>query len=212
MEILAIDPKTKICSKCKIEKSLDEFYKSLSSQYCRRPECKKCSSKYALNRRKLPEVIERRKKYWGNYKIKNAKKLKKSYEKNKEKYNTARRAIYANNRNNCVEKLRKYYREHTQSRLWYSAKRRAKRLNIKFTIKKEDITVPEKCPVFGFRLIVNKGNSGYNSPSLDRINTHKGYTPDNIIVVSHKANTIKNNATIKEIAKVLDFYRRILCQ
>ena len=47
------------------------------------------------------------------------------------------------------------------------------------------------------------------SPSLDRIIPEKGYVKGNIIVVSLKANTMKNNATIEEIKNLYDFYNNI---
>jgi len=51
------------------------------------------------------------------------------------------------------------------------------------------------------------GTAGDNSPTLDRIDNTKGYTKDNIIIVSFKANTIKNSATIEELEKVLQYYK-----
>jgi len=35
-------PKTKVCSRCKLEKSLDEFYQQKDGKFGRRSECKKC--------------------------------------------------------------------------------------------------------------------------------------------------------------------------
>ena len=42
--------------------------------------------------------------------------------------------------------------------------------------------------------------------SIDRINNSKGYHKDNIVVVSDLVNTIKSNATLKELYMVADFY------
>ena len=38
-----------------------------------------------------------------------------------------------------------------------------------------------------------------NSPSLDRIDSSKGYTPDNVWVISRRANIIKHDATLEEL-------------
>jgi len=37
------------------------------------------------------------------------------------------------------------------------------------------------------------------APSLDRIDSRKGYTKDNIQVISNKANILKNDATLSEL-------------
>ncbi len=53
------------------------------------------------------------------------------------------------------------------------------------------------------------GKCQFNSPTLDRIDPVKGYVPGNIVVVSLRANTIKNDATMDELAAVLAFYSQI---
>ena len=46
------------------------------------------------------------------------------------------------------------------------------------------------------------------SPSLDRIIPKKGYVEGNVIIVSDLANRIKADATLDEIKKVVEFYRK----
>ena len=48
-----------------------------------------------------------------------------------------------------------------------------------------------------------------NSPNIDRIDNNKGYTMDNVIVVSALANTIKTSATPDQIIKVGEFYKKL---
>lgn len=103
-------------------------------------------------------------------------------------------------------KLRRQPERHKKL-LWYSARTRAIKNNLKFDIKIEDIVIPKKCPVFGFILKVSPGKiDRKHSPSIDRINNKKGYTKDNIIVVSYLANALKSNATPKQLRSVADFY------
>lgn len=84
-----------------------------------------------------------------------------------------------------------------------TAKHRAKRKQLDFDLKFEDIYLPEYCPALNIKLEFNygKGQTGGedNSYSLDRIDSAKGYTPDNIQVLSRKANAMKNNATKEEL-------------
>jgi hypothetical protein len=44
-----------------------------------------------------------------------------------------------------------------------------------------------------------------NSPSIDRLDSRKGYTPENIVVISHRANTIKGNATPEELRMIAKY-------
>ena len=47
---------------------------------------------------------------------------------------------------------------------------------------------------------VNKRGSVHPlAPSIDRIDSSKGYTPDNCWLISQRMNTIKNNSTYREL-------------
>ena len=83
--------------------------------------------------------------------------------------------------------------------LWQSAKKRAKDGNLNFTILPKDIVIPKKCPLLDLPLQANVSKPGANSPSVDRLDSNKGYTPDNIWVISYKANSVKNNLTLPEL-------------
>jgi len=65
----------------------------------------------------------------------------------------------------------------------------------------DDITIPSTCPILGIPIEWKQGNgkaSIANSPSLDRLDSTKGYTPDNVRVISYRANVIKNDGTAAE--------------
>ena len=93
-------------------------------------------------------------------------------------------------------------------RMFNSALMRARKFNILFTINKSDIIIPEFCPVLGIKLEFGIGKKHDNSPSLDRIDNNKGYTKDNIMVISCRANQIKNCGTAEEHEKIVNYMRK----
>lgn len=87
------------------------------------------------------------------------------------------------------------------------ARRNSRRRGEECTLTIDDIKIPEVCPVLGVTL-VHGGRKGKgvqdNSPSIDRIDAAKGYTPDNIWIISQRANRIKNNATLEELQLLVE--------
>jgi hypothetical protein len=79
------------------------------------------------------------------------------------------------------------------------AKRRAKSKGLDFDIEIGDIQIPERCPLLGIEIWVAGGVQTSASPSLDRIDPSLGYTKGNVWVISHRANTIKSDATLAEL-------------
>jgi hypothetical protein len=70
------------------------------------------------------------------------------------------------------------------------------------------INVPKRCPVLGIKLM--RGSKIHNgSPTIDRINNSKGYTKNNILIVSSLANRIKSNSTVKQLVAVANFYKEL---
>lgn len=109
-----------------------------------------------------------------------------------------------------AHKYRKKYlrtkRNNPISLLFKNAKQRARAKNLEFSITKDDVKMPELCPILGIPLHSNFGGvASDHSPSLDRIDSEKGYVPGNVMIISFRANTLKNNATPDELRKVADF-------
>lgn len=86
-------------------------------------------------------------------------------------------------------------------------KSRAKKTGIPFSLKPEDVDVPDRCPVLGIKLHWWRTPNISNSPSIDRINPKRWYNKNNIQVISAKANRAKNNLNQKEL---VHFAERIL--
>lgn len=103
--------------------------------------------------------------------------------------------------------------QNAETKMWRRAKARAKENGREFTLKISDIVIPELCPILGIPLVCFEGRSGgqFDSPALDRKDSSKGYTPDNIMVVSHLANMMKSSASAEQLVKfaewVLETYK-----
>lgn len=84
---------------------------------------------------------------------------------------------------------------------------RAKVAGREFTITAADLIVPERCPVLGIPLRVGAGCGGHqdSSPSVDRFDNSKGYVSGNVRVISYRANSIKRDATVEELRRVLAY-------
>ena len=112
---------------------------------------------------------------------------------------------------NCCKECQSvaYKSSSIEQKLFHAAKRRAKQKNLEFAISIEDIKVPSHCPMLGIPLYPTTGKCAHaNSPSIDRLDSRKGYTPENIIVISHRANTIKGNATLEELRLIARYTER----
>jgi hypothetical protein len=95
------------------------------------------------------------------------------------------------------------------------AKYRAKRDGIPFAITAADVKMPTRCPILGIPIKPKTGNGpgpAPNSPSLDRIDPDPsiGYIQSNCWIVSSRANTLKNNGTLEELAAIGRWAKRRL--
>lgn len=130
----------------------------------------------------------------------------------KAKLNAYSRWYYQENRGEALTKQKRYYdkwREDnpgksyygTEYRLYYGARDRCRKSGVEFNITVDDITIPVLCPVLKVEMV----RGGRYAPSLDRIEPAKGYTPDNIQVMSKLANRMKNDSTPEEQRKFAEW-------
>lgn len=91
--------------------------------------------------------------------------------------------------------------------LYDNARNRARKLGVTFTLSPCDISIPTHCPVLGIPLSKGKGKCSDRSPSIDRLNPLGGYSKNNIRVISHRANSIKRSATVKELERVIAYMK-----
>jgi hypothetical protein len=89
-----------------------------------------------------------------------------------------------------------------ERQLLHSAKYRAKKQGLPFSITRDDIKIPALCPALGIPLVVHRRAHGPDSPSVDRLIPALGYVKGNIAVISHFANQVKLNATPEQLMRI----------
>jgi hypothetical protein len=109
---------------------------------------------------------------------------------------------YEENKNNQDWQLQK---------MLNASRTRATRKNLEHTLTLNELQYlypdDNKCPVFGFEL--DWGHPKWSSPSLDRIDSTKGYTYNNCQIISNKANMLKNDATLEELELLVNYLKEI---
>jgi hypothetical protein len=174
---------TKICKACNKELEITEFYKQYHKSKGKTyysSYCKPCDREKSKQIKDSPE-------YKSKQNEKRRLKLK-TDPKHREKVNAQKRKSYRNN---------------PAKTLLNRAKARASRKGYEFNLELEDITIPETCPLLGYKLEMGSKNDYSHSPSLDRIDPTKGYIKGNVWVISTKANTIKSNLLLSELKEVI---------
>ena len=90
------------------------------------------------------------------------------------------------------------------------AKQRAKKrgLECDLTPARVKTLCVENCPVLGIPIVYGQPKITPNSPTLDRIDTRLGYIWDNVQVISNRANTLKNDASLEELLLLAEWVKR----
>jgi len=108
---------------------------------------------------------------------------------------------------------RAYWNTKPAVKMFLGVRSRAKKRGIEITITADDIVIPDNCPCCGQRLEVRTGplKQGQvpTSPSLDRIDSRRGYVPDNIAVICWRCNEVKRNASAEELRMVAAWMERM---
>lgn len=120
-----------------------------------------------------------------------------------------RRKYYLENKASILARNLNFRKVNPVKPLFSRAKARAKDLNLEFTIEETDIHIPEICPVFKVPFTFSNKQNQF-SPSLDRIDSSKGYIKGNVQVISHLANTMKSNATKEQLLQFSEWVQQCL--
>lgn len=170
---IAVNEQTKICPLCGKNLPLEDYNKG-NGMYGRQSRCRECEHKIQNS----PERVARRRE------------LELARRKNPD---------YVKHRNEMDRKCRHTSDKSLRLYLIRAAKQRAKEKGLEFNITEEDIPLPDKCPLLEIPMDSFDYKARWNSYSIDRIDSSKGYIKGNVWVISKRANTIKNNATLEEL-------------
>jgi hypothetical protein len=165
----------KVCSKCLKSKSLSDFSKwKNDNDLGVQSWCKVCSAQYrGLERVKVRSLFNQRHRRKGT-----------EYKKKEAEQAAKRRLIYP------------------KRQLLESAKTRAKKQNVPFTITEADFEIPLLCPIFQVPMIKRT----MYAPSLDKVVPSLGYIPGNIMIISKLANMMKFNATLEQLKLFSEYW------
>jgi hypothetical protein len=173
-----------VCKTCEIEQPFENFNIRKDNSTGYNIHCKSCMT---VLRKKHYNPVTRRK--W--------------YDLNKEHVLQQGKEWRENNRERHSQMSHEWYvrtkTENTAKYMHKHAKARAKKKGIPFEIEVSDIVIPEYCPYLGVKLQVSFNSDARHSPSLDRIDPKKGYTKDNIQVVSRIFNSMKWDSSREEL-------------
>jgi archaellum component FlaC len=134
---------------------------------------------------------------------------------NPDKVKAYHHKYYIKNKDKFKNRLYKWRENNHEKAILIRARQRARKKELEFNLEAVDIVIPSKCPILDIEIVRNKkGNLKTNSPSLDRIDNTKGYIKSNVMVISNKANTMKNDASPEELIKfakwILKTYESLL--
>jgi len=174
--------------------------KERKKEYCSTPGYKKYKKEYDKEYSSRPEVKERKKEYRSTSEYK---KYKKEYDK---EYNS---------RPEVKERKKEYSKEYNSSFVGHlsRARARSKIKNIEFNLTIEYLKsiYPKNnmCPLLNIPLDWQSSHNHPSTPSLDRVDSSKGYIKGNVQWVSWRANVLKNNATPEELLRLAQNYKKI---
>lgn len=182
----------KICSSCEEEKMIDNFDYSSNGLNNLRNDCKLCRSNYGrtykTNNRDLitiraRERRARKKEYYSQY----DKRFRNTYHKSLKGY---------------------------ACKLFSGAKHRSTKKNMEFNLTSEWVLeklTPLKCEATGFTIDIAAGGE-YKThplqPTLDRIDSRRGYTTDNVRVTCWWWNVMKQDWTDEMIEELIKNYKQ----
>lgn len=190
----------KKCTCCKEWFSVSNFHSDANRKDGLANRCKQCHNKHMQRYKKRnPERIKEDKR--------------KYYEQNRDKI----RQYYQDNREWLLARSRESRcgLDGSIKTMLASAKTRAKKRDWEFDIDEDYLLsiATEHCPVDGRPLDWDKklstnGRSSPTSPSLDRLDSSRGYVKGNVRIIGDQWNRWKSNMTLEDVEKLCLYMRQ----
>lgn len=123
--------------------------------------------------------------------------------------NTYKRSTWARDNPERAREIDKACRARSQVKyILRNVRKRAKKSGREFNLELSDIVVPDVCPIFGVPFVYGATIDDCDfAPSIDRIDSSKGYVKGNIQVMSRLANCMKWTSTPEQL---ITFARGVL--
>lgn len=166
----------KRCNRCCEAKSLSEFNRCRRLRDGHVGHCKACHSIYY--KRNKPAALAR----------------------------TRRRRAKPGMREHESKQQRDRRRKFPIVRMLQEASVRARAKGLPFSLSEADIVIPVVCPALGIEIKMGVGVRSEHSPSIDRVIPALGYVSGNVRVISWRANRLKNDATLDELKRIVEYY------
>jgi hypothetical protein len=187
----------KVCSQCKAEKPIEDFYPKSGGKGGVSAECKSCA---AIRKKKFYQIdrsniLEQKARYYVEHK-------EQILQRKFTEYYTTGRQKKKEHRDNARAADPRLFK--VQEMLTH-ARRRSKSKDIEFKITEADLgdwRTIESCPVLGIQLAWENPALQADSPTIDRIKNNLGYVPENVRIISWRANRLKSDATPEELRKI----------
>jgi len=128
--------------------------------------------------------------------------LKQWRKNNPEKYKQYQKKYRDAHYPQILQRTKDWRKNNPEKAMIQRVRARARLKGYEFNLELTDIMIPKVCPIIA--IDINKKVTGKprdDSPSLDRIDNTKGYIKGNVMVISHKANAMKQNATPEQLIK-----------
>lgn len=90
-------------------------------------------------------------------------------------------------------------RENVRGRIVDRLRKSAKDRGLEFSLSSYDLKLVKFCPLLNIKLDYNTNIALDSSPSIDRIDSSKGYVKNNVRMVSKLANQMKSSATNEQL-------------